>query len=436
MNLPLRLSLLVSIASCPSLAAAAADDQPAAGAASTPAASQLWGATGGLGTSIALRPIDAATGAFGAETTIGADLSRAAIYDLADDPARQPSVVWALRGSASGTELVAVDPFRRQLLSLIAVSAPAPILSLAIDPTDGAFYGASSSALYRIAPDTGAAALVGISASPVGKALGFDAAGGLYGISNENVLVSVNKSTGETTVVAALDVLRMEDLAVRPEDGVLFGLGYSSSYYLYQVDPVDAQVVEVGLTLGRSGGLAFTFVPEPSGAALAVIAAMAVGRKTLLQILTLSIATCPLSVTAATGLVRTVALSGQAAPSTTGDVSFTQLLGVNTDFAPAQGPIVNDAGHVAFHAQSQRPGEQTQRGGLWSEAGGTLQVVARAGDQTPGLPAGRNLSFYYDSFVFNAMDQTAFTGRWQEVSTKGIWLHEAGITMPIARTDG
>jgi hypothetical protein len=238
-------------------------------------ASQLWGVTVGNSTSINLHPIESATGVVLATKSIGANLTFANVDDLASDPARQPSVVWAIRSSIAGNELIAVNPFQGQLLSLTVLNAPTPILSIAIDPTDGAFYGASSNFLYRIAPETGAATLVGATAMPVHKALGFDLQGNLFGVSHENILVNVNKATAATAAVATFSLYRMEDIAVRPEDGVMFGLGYAP-YSLYQMDKGTAQVVEVGPSLGRPGGLAFTAVPEPAAAALCLLAVLGI----------------------------------------------------------------------------------------------------------------------------------------------------------------
>lgn len=154
---------------------------------------------------------------------------------------------------------------------LLDVSSP--IRSLAIDPTDGAFYGATTASLYRIAPDTGMTTLVGAVAMPVDKALGFNAQGNLFGIWNNNNLVSINKSTGATTLVSALNLWRMEDIAARPEDGVMFGLGFG--YSLYQINVDTGELIEIGPSLGRPGGIAFTLVPEPSAAVLGAMAACA-----------------------------------------------------------------------------------------------------------------------------------------------------------------
>jgi hypothetical protein len=242
-------------------------------------ASQLWGVVLGNSTSVVLHPIDPATGMVGQTKSIGMGLNFANVDDLASDPARQPSVVWVIRSSLAGNELIAVDPFQEQLLSVTLLNAPAPIVSLAIDPTDGVFYGATTGALYRIAPDTGATALIGATAMPVDKALGFDNQGNLYGIANNVNLVSVNKTTGATSLIAPLNLGRMEDIAARPEDGVMFGLGFG--YSLYRINVGTGQLLEVGPSLSRPGGLAFTAVLEPTASflCLAAVSSFIIGRR-------------------------------------------------------------------------------------------------------------------------------------------------------------
>jgi hypothetical protein len=226
-------------------------------------ASNLWGIYVGNNTSILLNELDPATGAIYSTLPIGEGLAFTNVDDLASDPLRQPRVVWAIRNSINGNELIAVDPFDKKLLSLTVLDAPTPIDSLAIDPTDGALYGASASALYRISTETGQTTLVGPTSMSVAKALGFDATGTLYGIANNNVLVSVNKQSAATTVVATLALGRMEDMAVRPEDGVMYGLGYA--YNLYQIDLATGALKTVGPSVIRPSGLAFTSASALAG---------------------------------------------------------------------------------------------------------------------------------------------------------------------------
>ena len=52
------------------------------------------------------------------------------------------------------------------------------------------------------------------------------------------------------------------DIAVRPEDGVMFGLGFGAGpahdYSLYQINLTTGAVTDIGPSIGRPGGLAFT----------------------------------------------------------------------------------------------------------------------------------------------------------------------------------
>ena len=74
------------------------------------------------------------------------------------------------------------------------------------------------------------------------------------------------------------------DIAVRPEDGVMHGLGHSGipeyTYGLYRIDPSTAAVSHVGPSLGRPGGVAFTVVPEPTAlsATLMMVALLTIFR--------------------------------------------------------------------------------------------------------------------------------------------------------------
>ncbi len=71
--------------------------------------------------------------------------------------------------------------------------------------------------------------------------------------------------------------------------------------------------------------------------------------------------------------VRTVALSGQQAPGTLAGEYFQFFL---------QSPAINNAGQTAFRANVGT------RVGAWSEGSGALAIVARVGDPVPALPTG------------------------------------------------
>jgi hypothetical protein len=230
-------------------------------------ASALWASGGGT---LSLTPINATNGA------VGPVMAITGVTRALSDLAGQGSLVWGISGGFGDGPLVAMDPVTKQIVSSISIApkftAAQSIESLAIDPLSGEIYGATSTNLYRISPATGMATLVGATALPVDKALGFDAGGNLYGIGNHNRLVVVDKSTGGTSLVAALAVQEMEDIAVQPETGVMYGIGYGPNYSLYQINLTNGALVNVGPSLLRPTGLAFATVPEPNAAILAMIA--------------------------------------------------------------------------------------------------------------------------------------------------------------------
>jgi len=229
----------------------------------------LWGSTGRL------TPLNIATGALGPSVTFdGSTLFSAT--DLAGDAATQASVLWAVTFNG---QLTACSPLTGKVLSTKAIVSPETISTLAIDPTTGFFYGASLNNLYRIVPETGVATLVGATTQPVNKGLGFDTLGNLYGVGNENRLSAVNKTTGAASLIATLALYRVEDIAVHPQTGVMYGLGYGfspDSYSLYQINLADGALTRLGPSVIRPSGLAFTAVPEPAAALIATLGAIAV----------------------------------------------------------------------------------------------------------------------------------------------------------------
>jgi len=230
-----------------------------AGEATTLEASQAWAVDRGNRANVLVYPVNAVTGAVGTAIKFGGVLSTLSFDDLASDPVRYPSIVWGVR-NGSGSELIAFDPFQRIVLSQKTLSASTPIYGLAIDPTTGAMYGAGESGLYRVARDTGATTLVGGNLS-IFSALAFDGAGRLYSTRAGTMLVSIDTSTGAVSDVAALSINGLADMAVRPQDGVMFGLG-SSNYSLLQIDLSTAAATTVGPSASRGSGLAFTGTPS------------------------------------------------------------------------------------------------------------------------------------------------------------------------------
>jgi len=239
--------------------------------------STLWGSgVGGvLRGTLRVRRVDVATGGITPEILITGIGTRSGVLDFASDPIREPEVVWSLNYTRDfGSELLSFNPHLEQILSNVALDDNLDLQSLAIDPTTGQFYAASPTSLYQINPVTGGATQVGQTTFDVGKAIGFDLSGNLYGIGIvdlQQVLVSINKVSVEAEVVGPI-AARLEDMAARPEDGVMYGLGIGDAYTLYQIDLTTGSLKDIGPSLGRPGGLAFTGIPEPTTLALFVSA--------------------------------------------------------------------------------------------------------------------------------------------------------------------
>jgi hypothetical protein len=241
----------------------------------TATASDLWATTSGSGPSIQIYQIDSATGAVIQMKTVATGLAVAGIDDLASDPVREPSVLWAVRWSAFLNQMIAIDPYQGKVLETVPIISSSPIHSLAIDPTTGISYGTGGTSLYRIARDTGIATLVGNGSIDLDKSIGFDSVGNLFGIGTDGAnyaLAAIDKTTGGTINVKTLNNVRIEDFAARPEDGVMLGLGFPSpDYALLQINLENGTLATVGPSLSRPSSLAFTSVPEPSALAFCVL---------------------------------------------------------------------------------------------------------------------------------------------------------------------
>jgi hypothetical protein len=234
--------------------------------------SQAWGIGSGNTTSIVLNPIDVTNGAVGPNLVLGDSLQFTNVDDLASDPIRYRGLIWAVRNSSAGNELIAVSPLQQKIVSYALIDASTVVESLAVNPVDGVMYGASTNALYSLNPFTGVSTFVGITRFPLSKGLGFDNAGQLYGIEDQNRLVRVSTADASVTLVATLALSRMEDIAARPENGVMYGLGFGG-YQLFTIDLNNGALTSVGPSLTRPSGLAFTNVPEPSSLAFVTMVA-------------------------------------------------------------------------------------------------------------------------------------------------------------------
>ncbi len=238
---------------------------------------QAWGVVGASSDRIFLHPIDTATGIISSDkvSISGTSLSKAPVDDLASDPSRYPTFVWAVRNPLTGNELIAVDPFQEQVVSHAIIDAAETIVAIAINPLTGIMYGTSEESLYTIDAFSGSSTLIGPTASPVTGGLGFDESGQLYGVQVfENrvaSVVEVDKADALLTTIASLVANSSVDIATNPQDGILYGLG-PNIYDLVAIDPVDGDVTSIGDSLIRPSGLAFTTVPEPLSIVMIAIA--------------------------------------------------------------------------------------------------------------------------------------------------------------------
>ncbi len=120
---------------------------------------------------------------------------------------------------------------------------------------------------------------------------------------------------------------------------------------------------------------------------------------------------------------RTVALSGQQAPG----------LEPGVVLVPYRYPSINSAGLVSFTAGFSGLGvDETNDISVWVERNGTLEMVARAGDQAPGADAG----VVYDSFPASSRSIND-AGDVSFMSTlTGVGVDETNNTAYVAESSG
>ena len=237
-------------------------------------ASQAWGVAGGNSTAISLYPINTATGtvSFSEVSESGGTLAFANIDDLASDPVRYPQLVWAVRTSIDGNELIAVDPYRESILSYAIIDASSDILGIAINPRSGVMFGTSTDALFTVDAFTGESNLVGETSLPDISGLGFDDTGRLFGIQGTQ-FVEIDIMDASITSIGTVSANQFSDIAADPQSRTLYGLGLNI-YELVTIDPSSGTVTTVGESLIRPSGLAFTAVPEPSSWLMVIIAGL------------------------------------------------------------------------------------------------------------------------------------------------------------------
>ena len=140
--------------------------------------------------------------------------------------------------------------------------------------------------------------------------------------------------------------------------------------------------------------------------------------------------------------VRTVALTGTQAPGAPEGVQLSSF--------PIVRPVVNELGEVAFTALLSDPINGTvvpyvNDAGIWSEGGGGLHLVARAGDEAPGVslyggPAAFCLIRH--ELYINEAGTTGFRSHYRPVDSgscnleSGLWRETAGLlTNSVASHD-
>lgn len=134
----------------------------------------------------------------------------------------------------------------------------------------------------------------------------------------------------------------------------------------------------------------------------------------------------------ASGNLSLIARSGSAAPNTPIGVVF-------NGFSP-DSVVMNGAGRVAFIGYLRGSGvtEAVNDTGIWSQGGGNLTLVARAGSQVPGMANGVVFDTFF-SMAMNSAGRVAFQaqikgpGITYQQNSDGIWAQtNAGLTL-IAR---
>jgi uncharacterized protein YjbI with pentapeptide repeats len=175
--------------------------------------------------------------------------------------------------------------------------------------------------------------------------------------------------------------------------------------------------------LYTTGEATLIAIPEPASLILLALAAasfvalrqrFSVRRLSLAKIIIIvtACAIAPLAAHAAS--LRTVALSGQHAPGTPDGVNF-------MPWESAFGiPVLNNMGQVAFWGRLNLPAVDSSNDGIWSEGSGSLALVAREGDNVPGI--GTFSSF--DWPVINDVGHTAFVAR--NANGWATWVQRTG----------
>ena len=124
--------------------------------------------------------------------------------------------------------------------------------------------------------------------------------------------------------------------------------------------------------------------------------------------------------------IRTVALSARPAPGTATGVSY----------ASFDLPVLNNLGRAAFAASVTGAGvDNTNGGGIWSEASGSLAAVVRSGSPAPGT-AGLKFRGVGGRLVLSDTGRHAFEASLADATQydeQGIWSDGTGALALVAR---
>jgi hypothetical protein len=163
-----------------------------------------------------------------------------------------------------------VDPATGTILDSYTATAPPggeTYSGMAIDPTTGIVYASSTnvstSSLFTIDPETGAASLIGtVTNAPALIALAIDGTGGLYGYDIVNdVLLSIDKDTAAGTVIGSIgfDANFGQGMAYDPSTDTIYMAAFNNGAFQAELRSVDTSTGNTALigVLGATtpGGL-------------------------------------------------------------------------------------------------------------------------------------------------------------------------------------
>jgi hypothetical protein len=214
------------------------------------------------------------------------------IGDLTSDTRAGSHHIWGVR--IASNQLFEFNPVTGAATLVSTMNSPNNMVSLAFDPVGGKLYGNTSvgfgapfDALYEIDPGSGNTTFVGNILFQDVFALSFDQTGNLFGVSDTtDQLISINTTTGNGSLIAALPLGFSFDIASRPEDDVMF-LADSGTSSLYTLDTSSGAVDLVG-AYGQSKnivGLAFlpTDSTVPDGGATLLLTSLGLGALGLVR---------------------------------------------------------------------------------------------------------------------------------------------------------